>query len=267
MPGMGIGRAMLERLHKVLANAGVASRRRCEELILGGQVTVDGRVVKELGTKVDPSKQKVAFAGQPIRPPKPVTVVLHKPRRCLTTTSDDRQRRTVMQFVEGIRERVYPVGRLDWDSEGLLIMTNDGDLANKLTHPSYKLPRTYHVRLKGEISGEVIEKLRKGVWLSEGKTGPVKVFVKKRDRVMSIVEVTITEGMNREVRRVFAKYGLKVRRLKRIKLGPLSLGPLAPGQWRTLTHKEIELLKGPPPPPRKPLPSRPSRDEEKHEEE
>jgi pseudouridine synthase len=260
---MGIGRAMLERLHKVLANAGVASRRRCEELILGGQVTVDGRVVTELGTKVDPAKQKVAFAGQPIRPPKPVTVVLHKPRRCVTTTSDDRQRRTVMQFVQGIKERVYPVGRLDWDSEGLLIMTNDGELANKLTHPSHKLPRTYHVRLKGEISGEVIEKLRKGVWLSEGKTGPVKVFVKKRDREMSIVEVTITEGINREVRRVFAKYGLKVRRLKRIRLGPLNLGPLAPGQWRALSQKEIAELTGPPPPPRKPLGHR----EEKHEEE
>jgi 23S rRNA pseudouridine2605 synthase len=256
---------MLERLHKVLANAGVASRRRCEELILGGQVTVDGKVVTQLGVKVDPAKQKIAFAGQPIRPPKPVTIVLHKPRRCLTTTSDDRQRRTVMQFVEGIKERVYPVGRLDWDSEGLLIMTNDGDLANKLTHPRFKLPRTYHVRLKGEISGEVIEKLRKGVWLSEGKTGPVRVFVKKRDRVMSIVEVTITEGMNREVRRVFAKYGLKVRRLKRIKLGPLNLGPLAPGQWRTLTHREIELLKDPPP--EKAKAPRPPRGEEKHEEE
>lgn len=257
---------MLERLHKVLANAGVASRRRCEELILGGQVTVDGKTVRELGTKVDPSKQKVAFAGQPIRPPKSVTIVLHKPRRCLTTTSDDRQRRTVMQFVEGIRERVYPVGRLDWDSEGLLIMTNDGDLANKLTHPSHKLPRTYHVRLKGEISGDVIEKLRRGVWLSEGKTGPVKVFVKKRDRDMSIVEVTIMEGMNREVRRVFAKYGLKVRRLKRIRLGPLNLGPLAAGQWRTLSQKEIEQLKAPPPPPRK-APPKASGEEDASEEE
>jgi 23S rRNA pseudouridine2605 synthase len=182
-----------------------------------------------------------------------------------------------MQYVQDIRERVYPVGRLDWDSEGLLIMTNDGDLANRLTHPRYTLPRTYHVRLKGEISGEVVEKLRKGVWLSEGKTGPVRVFVKKKDREMSIVEVTITEGMNREVRRVFAKFGLKVRRLKRIKLGPLSLGNLGPGQYRLLTHKEIELLKGPTPLPAKKAERRPPEErppqrkgdpkEGKHEEE
>ena len=238
---------MLERLHKVLANAGVASRRRCEELILGGQVTVDGKVVTTLGTKVDPSKQKIAFAGQNIRPPKLITLVLHKPRRTMTTTHDDRDRRTVMQYVEGIRERLYPVGRLDWDSEGLLVMTNDGDLANRLTHPRYAMPRTYHARIKGEVTGEILDKLRKGVWLSEGKTGPVKVLVKKRDRVMSIVEVTIHEGMNREVRRVFAKFGFKVRRLKRIRLGPLTLGKLAPGQWRVLSPKEIELLKGPPP--------------------
>ena len=268
---------MLERLHKVLANAGVASRRRCEQLILGGQVTVDGKVVTQLGTKVDLDKNKVAFAGQFIRPPKSVTLVLHKPRRTMTTTKDDRDRRTVMQYVQNIKERVYPVGRLDWDSEGLLIMTNDGDLANRLTHPRYTLPRTYHVRLKGEISGEVVEKLRKGVWLSEGKTGPVRVFVKKREREMSIVEVTITEGMNREVRRVFAKFGLKVRRLKRIKLGPLSLGSLGPGQWRALTPKEIELLRGPTPPPAKKAERRPPEErpperkgdpkEGKHEEE
>ncbi len=247
---------MLERLHKVLANAGVASRRRCEELILGGQVTVDGRTVTKLGTKVDLAKNRVHFAGQPIRPPKLVTVMLHKPRRCMTTTKDDRDRRTVMKYVEGIRERVYPVGRLDWDSEGLLVMTNDGELANRLTHPRYSMPRTYHARIKGEVTGEVLEKLRKGVWLSEGKTGPVKVFVKKRDRVMSIVEVSISEGMNREVRRVFAKFGLKVRRLKRIRLGPLTLGNLTPGQFRVLTAREIEAIKGPPPgprPSRKPL--------------
>lgn len=236
---------MLERLHKVLANSGIASRRRCEELIAGGQVTVDGKVVTSMGYKVDLSKNKVAFAGQGIRPPKLITVVLHKPRRTMTTTSDDRDRRTVMKYVENIRERIYPVGRLDWESEGLLVMTNDGELANLLTHPRYAVPRTYHARIKGEVTGEVIEKLRKGIWLSEGKTGPVRVYVKKKDRVMSIVEVTITEGMNREVRRVFAKFGLKVRRLKRIKLGSITLGPLAPGHYRVLTPKEIESIKAP----------------------
>ena len=233
----------LERLHKVLANAGVASRRRCEELIAGGQVTVDGKIVTELGTKVDPSKNRIVFAGQRIKPPVLRTILLHKPRRVMTTTRDERGRTTVMDYLTGLRERLYPVGRLDWDSEGLLLLTNDGDLANLLTHPRYGVPRTYHARVRGELTPEVLEKLRRGVWLSEGKTGPVKVFVKKRERDQSILEVTIREGMNREVRRVFARFGLNVKRLKRIRLGPLGLGPLPPGRWRELSAREIESLR------------------------
>ena len=233
----------MERLHKVLANSGVASRRRCEELISGGQVTVDGKVITELGTKVDPEKSRIVFAGQLVRPPKGVTLVLHKPRRVLTTTSDDKGRKTVMNLVPALRERIYPVGRLDWDSEGLLLLTNDGDLANLLTHPRYGVPRTYHARIKGDLTAEVLEKLQRGVWLSEGKTGPVRVYVKKRMQGGAIIEATIREGMNREIRRVFAKFGLKVRRLKRIRVGPLGLGGLGSGQCRMLTPKEVEDLK------------------------
>lgn len=233
----------VERLHKVLANAGIASRRRCEEFILGGQVSVDGKVVTELGTKVDPERSRIVFAGQLVRPPRPVTLLLHKPRRVLTTTSDDRGRKTVLDLVPAMRERIFPVGRLDWDSEGLLLLTNDGDLANLLTHPRYGVPRTYHARIKGELSGEVLEKLQRGVWLSEGRTGPVRVFVKKRFHGGAVIEATIREGMNREVRRVFAKFGLKVRRLRRTRVGPLGLGGLPSGQCRVLSPREVEDLK------------------------
>lgn len=232
-----------ERLHKVLAHAGVGSRRRCEQLIAGGQVTVDGKVVTEMGFKVDPAKSRIAFAGQAIRPPRLLTLMFHKPRSVMTTTKDEAGRRTVMDYVKGLPERVYPIGRLDWESEGLLLMTNDGELANLLTHPRYGVPRTYHAIVRGELKPEALEKLQKGVWLSEGKTGPIRVYVKKRDRDGAVIEVTVREGMNREIRRVFARFGLKVKRLKRIKVGPLSLGALAAGQLRALSHVEIDALR------------------------
>ncbi len=232
-----------ERLHKILAAAGIASRRTCEQLIAGGQVTVDGKVVTQMGFKVDPWKQKIAFGGQTIRPPRLVTLLLNKPKRVITTTKDDRNRKTVMDLLEGIDQRVYPVGRLDWESEGLLIMTNDGELANLLTHPRYGVPRTYHAIVKGSLTPAVLEKLRKGVWLSEGKTGPIKVLIKKREREFCVIEVTVREGMNREVRRVFARFGLKVSKLKRIKVGPLSLETLPVGAFRVLSPREVEGLR------------------------
>jgi 23S rRNA pseudouridine2605 synthase len=232
-----------ERLHKVLAAAGVASRRACEQLISGGQVTVDGVVVTQMGYKVDPWTQKIAYAGQPIKPPRLVTLVLNKPKKVITTTKDDKERRTVMHLLEGIEQRVYPVGRLDWESEGLLVMTNDGELANLLTHPRYGVPRTYHAIVSGDLTPEVLEKLHRGVWLAEGKTGPVRVMVKKKEREFSVVEVTVREGMNREVRRVFARFGLKVKKLKRIRIGPLNLGTLPLGGFRVLTPREVEQLR------------------------
>jgi 23S rRNA pseudouridine2605 synthase len=232
-----------ERLHKVLANSGVASRRACELLIAAGQVTVDGKIVTEMGFKVDPAKNKIMFGGQRIKPPRPVTLILNKPKKTVTTTKDEAGRRTVMQYVQHIPERVYPVGRLDWESEGLLVMTNDGDLANLLTHPRYGVARTYHVVVKGVLKPEVLEKMQKGVWLAEGKTGPIKILIKKRDRESAVVEVTVHEGMNREVRRVFARFGLKVKHLKRLQVGPLSLGHLGTGALRVLSPQEVEALR------------------------
>ena len=232
-----------ERLHKVLANSGVASRRACEQLIAAGQVTVDGDVVTEMGLKVDPAKNKIMFGGQRIKPPRPITLILNKPKKVITSTKDEAGRRTVMQYVQHIPERVYPVGRLDWESEGLLVMTNDGELANLLTHPRYGVARTYHVVVRGSLTPAILEKFHKGVWLSEGKTGPIRILIKKRDRDSSVVEVTVHEGMNREVRRVFARFGLKVKHLKRLRVGPLALGHLSTGAIRVLAPQEVESLR------------------------
>ncbi len=232
-----------ERLQKVLAAAGFGSRRHCEQLIASGKVTVDGAVVTELGVKVDPRRHRVVCAGQPVRPQRPVTLLLNKPRRVVTTARDEHGRRTVLDLLHGVRERVFPVGRLDWESQGLLLLTNDGDLANLLTHPRYGVPRTYHLIVKGDLTGEVLSKIQGGVWLAEGKTGPIRVFVKKRAREGSVLEVTVREGMNREVRRIFARFGLRVKRLKRIRVGPLGLGALREGQYRYLLPAEVEALR------------------------
>lgn len=232
-----------DRLQKVLAAAGFGSRRHCGTLVAAGQVTVDGEVVTEPGARVDPVHHRIACAGRPVRLQPPVTLVLNKPRRVLCTVRDDRGRRTVLDLVRGIPQRIFPVGRLDWESQGLVLLTNDGELANLLTHPRYGVPRTYHVILKGDLTGEVISRIQKGVWLAEGKTGPVRVLVKKRAREGSVLEVTLGEGMNREVRRIFARFGLRVRRLKRIRVGSLGLGALREGQYRLLTPREVEDLK------------------------
>lgn len=232
-----------ERLQKVLAGAGLGSRRKVVALIEAGLVKVDGVIVRERGARVDLRHQTILCDGRPVREPRKITLILNKPRNVITSSRDDRGRRTVMHYVRHIRERLYPVGRLDWDSQGLILMTNDGDLANLLTHPRYGVPRTYHVMVKGSLGSEVLGKLHRGVWLSEGKTGPVRSRVKKRSREGAVLEVTVREGMNREVRRVFARFGLRVKRLKRVRVGPISLGSLAPGSTRVLTDSEVRALR------------------------
>ncbi len=233
----------LARLHKVLAQAGFGSRRSCEALISTGRVSVDGKVVTEMGVQVDPERSRITCGGRPVRPERALTILLNKPRRVVTTSSDDRGRRTVLDLLHGVRERLFPVGRLDWESQGLLLLTNDGELANLLTHPRYGVPRTYHAIVKGVLTPEILGKIQGGVWLSEGRTGRVKVLVKKRDREGSVLEVTLREGMNREVRRIFARFGLRVKRLKRIRVGPLGLGSLAEGRYRALSRDEVEALR------------------------
>lgn len=232
----------LERLHKVLARAGFGSRRTCEELILEGKVQVDGQVVTQLGTKVDPETQKIKCMGRWVREPRRIYLVLHKPKRYIVSMRDELGRKTVMDLV-AMRERVFPVGRLDKDSEGLILLTNDGEFANLLTHPRYRVEKTYHVILEGRITPKQKAKIERGVWLSEGKTGPARITVKKLLKELSVLDITIREGLNREVRRIFARLGLKVKRLKRIRIGTLDLGPLPEGAFRELTRGEVNALK------------------------
>jgi 16S rRNA U516 pseudouridylate synthase RsuA-like enzyme len=167
----------LERLHKVLAHAGFGSRRKCEELIAQGAVQVDGRTVTEMGLKVDPEKQRIKCRDQYVRMPHRVVLVMNKPKGVVSTTSDDQGRRTVLDLLRGVRERVYPAGRLDADSQGMMILTNDGALTERLTHPRHRIPKTYHVVVRGEVPDEVLAKAKRGVWLSEGRTGHDRVKV------------------------------------------------------------------------------------------
>jgi len=241
----------LDRLHKVLAHAGFGSRRSCEKRIAAGEVEVDGKVVTEMGVKVDPARQKIKCGGKYLRLPDPVYFLLNKPKGVVTTLSDNLGRRTVVDLLKGIKTRVYPAGRLDADSQGMLVLTNDGDLCNRLTHPSFRVARTYHVVVQGALDPKIVEKLSRGVWLAEGRTGPVEVHVKKADREVTVVEVVVREGMNREVRRVFAKFGLKVKHLKRVRIGRLELGTLGDGKYRTLTTRDLDLLLADAPAPRK----------------
>ncbi len=232
----------LERLHKVLAHAGFGSRRKCEQLIVAGAVQVDGRTVTELGVKVDPARQKIKCGDRYLKAAPPVAYILNKPRGVVTTTNDERGRKTVLDCMQGVRERLYPAGRLDADSQGLVVMTNDGALTEKLTHPRFRVPKTYHVIVRGLLPPDIVSKVQRGVWLSEGKTGPVRVRVVKRTREATVLEVTLHEGMNREVRRVFARWGFKVKRLKRVRIGGLALGGLSEGQFRRLAPEDLQRL-------------------------
>jgi 23S rRNA pseudouridine2605 synthase len=233
---------MMERLQKVLAHAGIASRRKCESLILEGRVTVDGVVCTELGTKVNPHKQIIAVDGKAIQAEQKVCFILHKPTSYVTTVSDPEGRRTVMDLLEGIQERVYPVGRLDYDSSGLVLLTNDGELTNRLLHPSYKLDKVYRVTVIGMPEPHALKKLKNGIKLDDGITAPAEVKVLRNHPLESVFEITIHEGRNRQVRRMFEAIEHPVKRLKRVKFGPLSLGNLPPGKWRPLDADEWKAL-------------------------
>ncbi|HHT64075.1 MAG: pseudouridine synthase [Bacillota bacterium] len=235
---------MEERLQKVLAHAGVASRRSCEELILAGKVKVDGKLITDLGIKVDPEKSVIEVAGKPI-PGKEqlIYILLYKPAGFLSTVHDPQKRRTVMDLIHGVRQRVYPVGRLDYDTSGLILLTNDGELANDLIHPSREVEKTYRALVKGIPTGKCLGELAKGIMLEDGKTAPAQVRVKKIINGNALVDITIHEGRNRQVRRMFQRVGNPVIRLKRIAFGPLKIGRMKPGEWRYLTDREVEILK------------------------
>jgi pseudouridine synthase len=231
-----------QRLQKVLAAAGVDSRRKCEELILDGVVRVNRRIVDKLPTFVDPDKDIITVNGKKIRAAKKVYFLLNKPKGILCTNRDPRGRKISIDLVH-TTERIFCVGRLDADTTGLIILTNDSELSNRLTHPRYGIAKTYVVRIKGEIKPEQTEKLKKGIWLAEGKTSRAAVKILKRRHAESLIEITIRQGLNRQVRRMLATIGLPVKSLTRIKIGKLAIRGLGVGKSRPLTKPEIAYLK------------------------
>src|SRR5438067_2284069 len=233
--------AHLERLNKVLAHAGVGSRRHCEDLIVAGRVSVDGRTVRELGTRVGPD-QRVAVDGVPIRAERHVYWLVNKPRGYLCTNHDQARRQVVLDLVPQITQRVYTVGRLDQASEGLLLLTNDGDLANRLMHPRFGVDKTYLVQGAGNPSREDLQQLLKGVWLSDGHVRAKQVKREKHHGESTWLKIVLCEGKNREIRRMLARLGHKIVRLRRIALGPVRLGTLPTGKARRLTKLEVESL-------------------------
>ncbi|WP_339292965.1 pseudouridine synthase [Paenibacillus sp. FSL W8-0187] len=234
----------MERLQKIMAQAGVASRRKCEELILEGKVQVNGETVTELGTKADPAQDIITVSGKPIKNEKKVYIMLNKPKGVITSASDPEGRKIVSDYLKGIKERVYPIGRLDYDTEGLLLLTNDGEFANLLSHPKYHVPKTYLATVKGVPHGTELDKLRQGIMLEDGMTSPAEVEYKDvdPDNKQSVISITIHEGRNRQVRRMFEAISHPVTRLKRISYGDLLLQNLKRGLYRHLTANEINQL-------------------------
>lgn len=232
-----------ERLQKVLARAGLGSRRHCEELIVQGRVEVDRQVVTVLGTRVDPDRQEIRVDGEPIRLSRLAYFVVNKPPGVVCTHRDPAGRVRVIDLLPATKERLFTVGRLDRMSEGLLLVTNDGPLANLLAHPRYGVPKTYQVQVAGKPEPQALEQLRQGVRLAEGVARCTSIRMLKHHKNSTLLEIVLTEGKNREIRRVLAKIGHKVLWLKRVALGPLRLGNLGPGEYRRLHDDELRELR------------------------
>jgi pseudouridine synthase len=227
----------------VLAAAGVASRREAERLIQAGRVQVNGRTITTLGTRIQPGRDAVRVDGHPVGlAEKAVYFLLHKPKGCLSTVSDPRGRPTVIDLLRGVRERVFPVGRLDWDSEGLILLTNDGALALRLTHPSNHIAKIYRVKVKGIVSRQVLEQVRHGLFLDGRRTLPAPV-TRISSQQNTWLEVVLYEGRRNQIRRVFERLGHPVLKLQRAAIGPIADRELRPGEFRRLTAAEVARLK------------------------
>jgi len=232
-----------ERLQKILSRAGVASRRKAEQIITEGRVTVNGAVISELGSKADLERDHIKVDGKLLHSPKHlIAIALHKPAGVMTTVSDPQGRPTVMDLVHGIKTRVYPVGRLDYHSEGLLLMTNDGELANAITSAAVHIPKTYLVKVNGPLTAEQEEEFRNGVPLGGHRTAPAGLKLTHRAQ-NPWYEVRLIEGRKNQIREMFKHFGRLVEKLKRVKIGFLELGPLKPGEFRYLTPEEVERFR------------------------
>jgi pseudouridine synthase len=234
----------LERIQKILAKAGIASRREAERMVVEGRVSVNGNIVEALGFKADPSRDHIKVDGKRLTPFEPkVILLLNKPRGYLSTVKDPKGRPTIMDLLKNVKWRIYPIGRLDFDAEGLLLLTNDGDLAHLLSHPRFSIPKTYLVKVAGVPEEKKLIRLRRGVMLEDGETRAVSCSLIRQREKNSWVRVVVTEGRNHLVKRMFSAIGHTVLKLKRIEYGPVSLGDLPFGQFRYLTAGEAEKLK------------------------
>jgi 23S rRNA pseudouridine2605 synthase len=239
---------MQERLQKIIAHAGYASRREAEAMIRAGRITVNGRVVTELGSKADPDRDHIKVDGKLItRAEDHRYILLYKPKEVMTTVEDPQGRRTVIELVRGVRERIYPVGRLDYHSEGLVLLTNDGELAYKVSHPQHGSVKTYNVKVRGVPEERLIDKLRRGITIDGKRTLPceisgIKTTGKGAEEGNSWWEVKLREGRTQQIRKMFQAVGHPVSKLKRVAIGPIADPKLTPGVWRELTKHEVKLL-------------------------
>jgi pseudouridine synthase len=231
-----------ERLQKILAAAGVASRRKCEEMILEGFVRVNHVVVDSLPAFADVDKDIIMVEGRRIRPQQKVYYIMNKPKGVISADIDPRGRKSAVDLIAP-GERISCAGKLDTDASGAIILTNDTVLASKLVHPKYDLPKTYEVRVKGTITSEAVEQLKKGVWLSDGRTAKSSVKILNRSHLESLVQIVICEGPDRQIQRMFAKAGFKVKNIKRTQIGKIDLYGIGPGRFKPLTRAQVEYLK------------------------
>ncbi len=232
-----------ERLQKYLASAGVASRRASETMIQEGRVAVNGKVIRELGTKIVPGKDQVTVDGKPVQPEeKLVYLLLNKPAGYITTAKDTHNRPTVLDLIADVPYRVFPVGRLDYETEGLLLLTNDGEFAYRMTHPKFKMMKTYVAVVQGVLTPERLDMLQNGVQLEDGRTGTAKVRILRKENHKTVVEISIHEGKNRQVRRMFKAVKNPVLELKRISVGTLTLKGVNLGEYRYLQDDELKKV-------------------------
>ena len=231
------------RLNKFLAACGIASRRKCDELIFSGKVKVNGNVVTSPGFNVDHEKDVITVNGEYVVRPEKIYIAINKPEGVLCSLKDDFNRKIITDLIPDIKERVYPVGRLDYNTEGLILLTNDGELANRLIHPKYKVEKTYHVLIKGYISKDELKKLENGMTLEENeKLLPAKCKILNISKKTSLLEIIIKEGKKRQIRRMFQQLGYEVKKLRRVKFGPIKLGKMKKGEWKFLTKNEVKNL-------------------------